>query len=566
VAILAPATDLGREAALAFRTEMERLGGVIVREVPFAYQGLSGLVLAAALIEAGLRRGSAYRHQAYVAGATSVWSIVATYVLVRTPTEPQAWLILPASVAVAYAAAWRLSRGATDPAARAETTAAAGAAAWAGTLLLAIFEWWVVPAHFLGLAWAVTAGAALAAGARTGAASMRWQSYVLALVAAVRAVLPLTLKVPDGLAAKAAVAGVIAILFATSYVGRRLAAATTDRSNDAETAATGFLALLANISQAIFTWRVVPPVAVAPVWAASALVLVTLGLHRRKAAQRWQGYALALVAMLRAIAPMAMRGLDAPWDGLAVGVVIAGLYATAAAGRRAVQAAGAGFRTEVEATLVTMVPWFATGSLALLERELLASDVVPLAWTATALTLLATGLCRSDTNTRFQGYALAGAGAMAMCGAIAAPNALAGSAIVFAGAAVGLLYAAGLMGRVRANVARAGAEELGRIALLVVATLLLAFLIVDTASPTVVTLAWGFQGAALLTGGFLMRERTLRLLGLGLLFFCILKLFVYDLRQLEALARIVSFVALGLVLLAVSWIYTRYREQIRRLL
>jgi uncharacterized membrane protein len=39
-----------------------------------------------------------------------------------------------------------------------------------------------------------------------------------------------------------------------------------------------------------------------------------------------------------------------------------------------------------------------------------------------------------------------------------------------------------------------------------------------------------------------------------MLLFCILKLFVYDLRDLESLARIISFVALGLVLLAVSWV------------
>ncbi len=58
----------------------------------------------------------------------------------------------------------------------------------------------------------------------------------------------------------------------------------------------------------------------------------------------------------------------------------------------------------------------------------------------------------------------------------------------------------------------------------------------------------------------------LRLSGLALLFLCILKLFAYDLQQLEALARILSFVVLGLVLLAVSWVYTTYREQIRKLL
>ena len=58
----------------------------------------------------------------------------------------------------------------------------------------------------------------------------------------------------------------------------------------------------------------------------------------------------------------------------------------------------------------------------------------------------------------------------------------------------------------------------------------------------------------------------MRLSGLALLFLCLLKLFIYDLSELEAIARILSFVGLGVVLLAVSWAYTRYQEQIRQLL
>jgi uncharacterized membrane protein len=80
------------------------------------------------------------------------------------------------------------------------------------------------------------------------------------------------------------------------------------------------------------------------------------------------------------------------------------------------------------------------------------------------------------------------------------------------------------------------------------------------------TVSWGLLGVALLGSGFAARERVLRLQGLVLLLICILKLFFYDLRNLETLYRILSFVALGLILLAVSWIYTRFRDQITRLL
>ena len=41
--------------------------------------------------------------------------------------------------------------------------------------------------------------------------------------------------------------------------------------------------------------------------------------------------------------------------------------------------------------------------------------------------------------------------------------------------------------------------------------------------------------------------------------FTILKIFIYDLSFLDTLYRIFSFVALGLILLTVSYLYQRYR-------
>lgn len=85
-------------------------------------------------------------------------------------------------------------------------------------------------------------------------------------------------------------------------------------------------------------------------------------------------------------------------------------------------------------------------------------------------------------------------------------------------------------------------------------------------SGGVLTLTWGLEAVALLCTGFVMRERPLRLAGLGLLLVCIGKAFLYDLRNLETVYRILSFTGLGAMLLAVSWLYTRFREQLRRML
>jgi uncharacterized membrane protein len=97
-------------------------------------------------------------------------------------------------------------------------------------------------------------------------------------------------------------------------------------------------------------------------------------------------------------------------------------------------------------------------------------------------------------------------------------------------------------------------------------TILLSTVLGSKVSGEILTVAWGLQGLALLGSGFPLGERILRLQGLVLLMVCILKLFLYDLRNLETAYRILSFIALGLILLLVSWIYSRYRDGLRRLL
>ena len=98
------------------------------------------------------------------------------------------------------------------------------------------------------------------------------------------------------------------------------------------------------------------------------------------------------------------------------------------------------------------------------------------------------------------------------------------------------------------------------------ATVLLAVLLHYEVSGALLTVAWGMEGVALMLAGFSLRERAMRLSGLTLLAVCIGKLFFHDLRHLDTPHRILSFILLGLFLLGVSWIYTRFRDAIRRYL
>ena len=100
----------------------------------------------------------------------------------------------------------------------------------------------------------------------------------------------------------------------------------------------------------------------------------------------------------------------------------------------------------------------------------------------------------------------------------------------------------------------------------ILGTLLLTILLFDKVQGRLLTVALGVQGAGLLSLGMFSSERILRLSGLALFLLCIGKAFLHDLRQLDTLSRILSFIVLGLLLLGASWVYTRFRERINRLL
>lgn len=96
--------------------------------------------------------------------------------------------------------------------------------------------------------------------------------------------------------------------------------------------------------------------------------------------------------------------------------------------------------------------------------------------------------------------------------------------------------------------------------------LILTAILFREVSGGMLTLSLSLEAIGLLAVGFAARDRWLRLSGLVLLLLCIGKVFFYDLRSLETVYRIFSFIGLGMILLTVSWIYTRFREQMRKLL
>ena len=73
-----------------------------------------------------------------------------------------------------------------------------------------------------------------------------------------------------------------------------------------------------------------------------------------------------------------------------------------------------------------------------------------------------------------------------------------------------------------------------------------------------ISLAWTLFGAALLIVGVIRALQPVRLAALGLLGVTALKVFLFDLSFLDTPLRILSFGGLGLTLIAISWLYSRY--------
>ena len=189
-------------------------------------------------------------------------------------------------------------------------------------------------------------------------------------------------------------------------------------------------------------------------------------------------------------------------------------------------------------------------------------------WAAFALGLLVFGRRWNNVDLRWQSYILA---ALAFWRSwttnFYAPESFAGvSGRILTGAfVIACFYAAQLL-IPRKHGEETGHERHARTYFSLLAASLLAVLLFYEVSGSVLTVAWGVEGVALLIAGFPLNDRVQRLSGMFLFLVCILKLFLYDLRHLETMYRILSFIVLGLMLVGVSWIYTRFRDRIQRYL
>ena len=77
------------------------------------------------------------------------------------------------------------------------------------------------------------------------------------------------------------------------------------------------------------------------------------------------------------------------------------------------------------------------------------------------------------------------------------------------------------------------------------------------------TVGWAVLALLVFVTGVLMSERIYRWLGLGVLGCALGRVVILDVWKLDRLYQILSFMALGVVLLILGFIYIRYEQKIK---
>jgi len=403
---------------------------------------------------------------------------------------------------------------------------------FAGALMLAIVTGQQAPETWCPVAWLLLAALPFLVGWWRRHFDFRLQAYLLLIWGLTAAA-----EQPRAISFAVAAALCYAASLCTMRSGDRMPA----EEREAVTLAASMAAIA---SAAAWVWQAAPARYLGIAWFALALPVFELGMRGWPARFRRLSYAMALCGLLR----LAACNLDSlfhrgPWPPrlIPTGAALVA-YGFALRGRGEE-------RGKLFAVASGLGALCAMGALA----ALLPVRLVAVAWAGEALALLAAGVGWKVRLLRVQSFA------------VAVPAFLCCWAVHFA-ARMEWPWSLAVIACFCASLLLAPSRGRARLCYSILASALATLLLYYKVSGSMFTVACGIEGAVWLASGFALRERVLRLLGLSLLLFCVLKLFLWDLRHLETVARIVSFLALGVILVTVSWVYTRFREMLAKYL
>jgi len=322
-------------------------------------------------------------------------------------------------------------------------------------------------------------------------------------------------------------------------------------------------------------------------WALEAPVLLALGFHDRRFSLRVAALGVLALAMLHgAAAPWVLRDAGHPAFATppVAGAILASLAAWLFAGVHAALRDRGDARDRWHGIAAALTG--AGLALALIHAELahafalagrrdLGDAAVPLVWAVGSLLALAT-VGRRDAPPAPIRAAIAFAAIVAAVLCVAAyqapghPDVLLALNLRFAGALVTALAVAAnasMLARRNPEQGRlAWAVALTAFGLAIGAEAYLHYAIdplvhAGRRAHTALSIAWSAYAAVLLAVGFVRRQRRFRLAGLGLLGCVAIKLLLIDLAGAPQAYRVLSFLVIGALMIAVSYAYHRLERR-----
>jgi uncharacterized membrane protein len=515
------------------------LVAIVGFETPPAWLGLAWLGLAIALFEFGFwTRLREFRLQAY-AVASLGWAVLLA--LNTIDPQPHPWLTLGLAALGSWIATTQMHflRRFSEL----EHAWVRDISDTAGTFFAGALIWQVVPRGYLGLGWFALAIVCLEVGIFTGVRWFRREADVVGSIA-IATITGINVFGMGGVPPHQLISLGGAALLAYAAATRLFLLHDDEHRYRRDLSLTAGSLFLAAVC-----WYALPSPLIAVSWGLMALGLLEIGTALPFPAATANGHVLAACGIGRlfmANFTITGRSLGISHRLLTVGPFAALCYYVHRLSRLYLYAAAILIVFLVRFELghaMAIVGWAIFGvALLYLGHRL---DKTDLRWQSYALALLT--FVRSWTTNFYIPESLMGMPVRVLTGAI-----------VVAG-----FYASEFLSP---REQRALSNVKARTMFSCLATVLLTALLFYEVSGSLLTVAWGVEGIALLLTGFPLRERSLRLAGLALFFFCISKLFFYDLRELDTGYRILSFFVLGLLLMGASWVYTRFREQLKQLL
>ncbi|HXH65829.1 MAG TPA: DUF2339 domain-containing protein [Candidatus Limnocylindrales bacterium] len=457
---------------------------------------------------------------------------------------------------------------------------------WAGSILIAVLAFKEVSSPWIAVVWALFAFLLLVIGARVKRIQLHFQAYLLTVSALFQIVsVNLSAVEPWSLYPHVSLRLVtVSLVAALFYLCARWAA--KGEFSFAPIAGAGYTWIACSLIVSLIYYEVVPH-AIALGWALFGLLLFEIGLYWKSLNWRAQAYALFALSFLR----LAWFNLDfGPRELLLTTLPIAFVfyYAYIRISRLTESPASAkDFALDKQFLAAAALAWLGSATLVVFTRSYFHGGSILVAWAA--LVVLFVGVSWAAQRNVFLHHSVLLA--LFVFFRCLSYEFMEGTHRNFAGSfdrwvyvaiAAALLFLGQAFAfplRERFAAARSKPSSAGDLSADLAVLLrrpeqiyfflpmiLVTFLIFKEVSQGRVTIGWGLEAVAAFLFALIVGERSFRLAGLALLLVCVAKIVLLDVWRQEVSDRFITFIILGVALLLVSYLYTRYSEAIRRYL